>query len=175
MIITIRTLKGHKGDFLRFAEEVPWTFSQETPQIATELTPLMVEGRVTNTGRAMYVEGSLHIKVRMTCTRCLDDYEEVLSAAFTEEYVSKAKAAALAAEGDDEWPDGVPTYSGDELDLHQLLWDTVMLAVPMKTICDAECKGMCPSCGESLNQGHCNCTSHRTDPRLASLADLLKE
>ncbi len=175
MIINIRSLKGHKGDVLTFSQDVPWKLAEEAPQVAAESSPLTVEGRVTNTGRGMYVEGSLSIKVRLNCTRCLEDYEQVLEAKFAEEYLPQAKAAELNQDNDEEWLDGIPTYHGDELDLQQLLWDTVLLSVPMKTICDADCKGLCHSCGQSLNKVHCNCTNHVTDPRLAALADLLKE
>ncbi|MEE0776702.1 MAG: DUF177 domain-containing protein, partial [Bacillota bacterium] len=41
--------------------------------------------------------------------------------------------------------------------------------------CREDCKGLCPSCGQNLNNKECSCDKSPIDPRLAVLADLLKE
>jgi uncharacterized protein len=33
----------------------------------------------------------------------------------------------------------------------------IILDYPMKIICKAECKGLCPNCGQNLNTGECDC------------------
>jgi uncharacterized protein len=56
-----------------------------------------------------------------------------------------------------------------------VLAEQVLLAIPMKTICRSDCKGLCPHCGTNLNSDECRCESHAGDPRLAPLARLKQD
>ena len=60
----------------------------------------------------------------------------------------------------------------DLLDVTELLRDELLAAQPMKNLCKADCKGLCPVCGANLNDGDCGCDKHIADPRLAALKDL---
>ena len=40
------------------------------------------------------------------------------------------------------------------------------------TLCRADCKGLCPSCGTNLNRATCDCTRQWEDPRFAALKEL---
>jgi len=40
-------------------------------------------------------------------------------------------------------------------------------------LCDEDCKGLCPKCGQDLNQGQCGCVTKEIDPRLAVLQKFL--
>jgi uncharacterized protein len=68
----------------------------------------------------------------------------------------------LYAVGDDGW-----------LDLAPLLREQAWVAIPMKPLCRADCKGLCPQCGATLNLESCTCEAEKVDPRLAFLKDLL--
>ena len=178
MIIRIKSLRGRKGERLAFSEQLDWPLHNEIPTVVEAMSLMNVLGTVTNTGDTMLVEGSLEWEVKLQCSRCLKPFGHSLTAAFSEEFYPQGSEhqTKLQADEEDTWDlEEKAVYHGDELDLSQLLWDSVLLAVPMKTLCDSECKGLCPSCGRSLNNGQCSCTSHNTDPRLAGLADLLKE
>jgi uncharacterized protein len=48
-----------------------------------------------------------------------------------------------------------------------------MLSLPIKRLCDEQCKGLCQVCGADLNEGECGCVVEEIDPRLATLRDLL--
>jgi uncharacterized protein len=62
-------------------------------------------------------------------------------------------------------------YTGQGLFLADALAEQVHLALPMKVLCSAECKGLCPSCGANLNRDRCRCGPRPADPRLAPLAE----
>ena len=48
----------------------------------------------------------------------------------------------------------------------------MLLALPMRIVCDQDCAGLCPRCGANRNrEGACQCQPE-IDPRLAVLADL---
>jgi uncharacterized protein len=63
-------------------------------------------------------------------------------------------------------------YQGDGLLLEQAVAEQVILAVPVRQLCSAECKGLCPSCGKNLNQESCGCEKQGSDPRWAALGSL---
>ena len=60
-----------------------------------------------------------------------------------------------------------------KLDLYELCFTEVVLAMPSKHLCKEDCKGLCSQCGKNLNEGSCNCETKQIDPRLAVLSQLL--
>jgi uncharacterized protein len=48
-------------------------------------------------------------------------------------------------------------FEGDELDLEPYVYEEVMLAIPIKALCDEACKGICPVCGRNQNTEACKC------------------
>ena len=61
----------------------------------------------------------------------------------------------------------------DELDLRGWARDTLALALPTQIVCREDCLGLCPVCGENLNQagpGHAH--EREPDPRWAALKEL---
>ena len=54
---------------------------------------------------------------------------------------------------------------GDQLDLMPLARDAVLLHLPLAPLCRDDCAGLCPSCGNDLNQSTCDCDMTIPDPR----------
>ena len=63
-------------------------------------------------------------------------------------------------------------YNGDGLVLEDVLREQVLLSLPEKTLCRADCKGLCPGCGRNLNTEQCSCESTEADTRWSALSDL---
>jgi uncharacterized protein len=61
------------------------------------------------------------------------------------------------------------------LDLSEVLRQNLLLAVPMQPLCRPDCAGLCPTCGQDLNEGACECDSAGIDPRWADLGSLLAD
>jgi uncharacterized protein len=66
-----------------------------------------------------------------------------------------------------------PYLERDELDLRGWARDALALALPAQILCREECLGLCPVCGENLNEagpehGH----EREPDPRWAALREL---
>ena len=66
-------------------------------------------------------------------------------------------------------------YSGNEIDLREVLREQILLNMQMKPLCDAACRGICPKCGIDLNSQICSCEYKETDPRLQVLKKLLEK
>ena len=67
-----------------------------------------------------------------------------------------------------------PYVTDDELDLGRWAHDAAILALPTQILCRPDCAGLCPVCGESLNDADPADHEHGsgTDPRWAKLKEL---
>ncbi|MFH0738859.1 MAG: YceD family protein [Candidatus Omnitrophota bacterium] len=43
------------------------------------------------------------------------------------------------------------------LDLNPDIREEIILDYPVKPLCSQDCKGLCPGCGNNLNEGGCSC------------------
>src|SRR5699024_11691418 len=69
--------------------------------------------------------------------------------------------------------DVVIEYNNRHINLERAVINEVILALPMKSLCSSDCKGICQKCGKNLNEGKCDCEIDDIDPRLAKLKELL--
>jgi len=78
----------------------------------------------------------------------------------------------IPAEGDDEMTSEY--LSTEELDIERWVRDAIALELPAQVLCDPDCAGLCPHCGERLQAGvpH-DCGEPQTDSRWDALKDLL--
>ena len=52
-------------------------------------------------------------------------------------------------------------YTGEELDVSQMLLDDLFLNLPAFSKCSEDCKGLCPVCGCDLNTVQCSCVREK--------------
>jgi len=135
-----------------------------------------IEGEVTllRTDAGILVRGDVGTEVRLACSRCLAPTGRYLVASLAEEFCSKDEATQRRQEGDDPRD---PVLLIDEhhiLDISDLVRQQLLLAVPDRPLCQADCAGLCPECGQDLNVASCGCVPE-TDPRWHALAELQAE
>ncbi len=70
-----------------------------------------------------------------------------------------------------------PYVTDGELDAEHWANDALVLALPDQPLCRPDCAGLCPVCGESLNDADPEAHRHQQggDPRMAKLRDLKLE
>ncbi|MBU1707176.1 DUF177 domain-containing protein [bacterium] len=92
--------------------------------------------------------------VHLICDRCLEDYEQPLSAEGMLIFVLGGNAHE-----DNPDEDEIRYLSADtvEIDLSMDLYDILMLSLPLKSLCKDDCKGLCSNCGCNLNEDTCDC------------------
>jgi uncharacterized protein len=61
------------------------------------------------------------------------------------------------------------------IDLAPVLREYFLLEIPISPLCRPDCKGLCPICGNNLNESTCNHDDESGDPRFSSLKKLLEE
>lgn len=121
--------------------------------------------KVTRVPDDLFVEGTVEAQLKLECVRCLEPFVYPLALELEESFrLPKAKPE----------PDKPYTVRSDgKLDLAPLLREQIWLAIPMKPLCDQNCKGLCPQCGVNLNHESCTCEDEKIDPRLEALKELL--
>jgi uncharacterized protein len=107
------------------------------------------------------------VHVAGPCMRCLEPAELDLEV--------EAREIDQAATEDPELRS--PYVADDELDLGRWAHDATMLALPTQLLCRPSCLGLCPICGEPLNNADPAAHDHDQpkDPRWAALDNLKLE
>jgi len=114
------------------------------------------------------------------CIRCLDPVEQVIDRKIQELYryePTNEKGRKKRREDEDVDLDAEDELQmeGDQMNLEIPIIDAIILALSVNPLCDEECMGLCPDCGEkweSLPDGH----SHEVvDARWSGLASLLEK
>ena len=113
--------------------------------------------------------GTVASAVRLSCSRCLAEYELPISSEFTIFYTeSKGEELDEEVELSDEELISA-SYIGDEIDLDHEVAEQVMLEVPYKPLCSETCRGLCPQCGADLNVAECGCDRGEINLKMAAL------
>ena len=61
------------------------------------------------------------------------------------------------------------------VDVGDILYQQVVLALPQKAVCNSDCKGLCSKCGVDLNLEECQCHRDTDGSPFSVLAKLLDE
>ncbi|MEJ2696405.1 MAG: DUF177 domain-containing protein [Candidatus Sulfobium sp.] len=141
---------------------------------ATLFSPVFGHLEVNRTGDEIEVRGGLHAELGLRCSRCLKDFERRIDIPVSAVYLPvEDSSAGRHALRDDEMDTGF--YKGEELDLHDLVREQVLLNIQIKPLCSESCKGLCPKCGADLNTETCSCVTKEIDPRLEVLKNFLEK
>ena len=111
-------------------------------------------------------------RFQVPCACCVEPVEIPLAAEF--DLIFRPVAADCeATERSITAPETeIGYYQKDSLFLEDVLREQVLLALPVKTLCKPDCKGLCPRCGENRNSTACACEEGPSDPRWEALAGL---
>lgn len=166
-VASIRKVPGETR-FYEFKEEIP-PFEIGGTQISfTE--PASVKLQVTNNGVSLVVKGEISGTLQLSCSRCLEPFQQHMETAFEEQY---RHVSETGNEEDDER--NYQIYDADTIDLTEAIREDIILAMPMKPVCSSGCQGICPTCGLNKNNAECTCREENLDPRFAVLKDLFHD
>ena len=109
------------------------------------------------------------LDVVIPCDSCLTDTVQNLDIVIDRE-VSIEDGRAVASEDEE-----IAFLEDDSLDVDRLIYDEILVNWPTKVLCKDDCKGICPVCGQNLNQQDCGCDRQVIDPRMAKFQDIFNE
>lgn len=177
MLIEIKELELHPIDF---REE----FSPGAIDLGMDLrqkTPLRSEGRADlveeqhgkyDVVQDIRLKGNLETTLEVACARCLDPVVVPVKRRFDLLYRPLGTDAGHEELSVTDAEAEIGYYQGGGLLLEDTLREQVLLAVPLKTVCSEDCRGICPKCGKNLNEGACACEDQEEDPRWAALKEI---
>lgn len=178
LILHIEQIKA-KDVYLDFEEE-PAAFPVLAEMVQKRecefLDPLKISTRAFRIRELFEVEGHFQTRVGLVCSRCLKHFESVLASEFALTYTREASGPTV------ESPEqevglrvediGLMYFRGEEIDLREGIQEQVVMALPLKPLCDEKCKGLCPTCGADLNHGDCGCRRQPITSQFAVLKNL---
>ncbi len=135
-----------------------------------------VQGSASRRGEEVRVRGSMRTEVEVLCDRCLAPSRAPLDVEFDTRFIPPSSAATADENVELLSEDmGLAAFEGDAVDLDELVREQILLALPTRSLCREDCRGLCQKCGADLNAGECSCEQAETDPRWAALSDWKKE
>jgi len=129
-------------------------------------TPFSFSVKLTNAGGGIVVRGEIGGSADLKCSRCLDVFKHDIEIDIDEE--------ASIRSDDDEPKEGFQVEDS-ELDLAPMIYENVIVELPMRPLCRDDCSGLCSRCGKNLNvEPHVH-EEVQVDERLAPLKEFFKD
>ncbi len=140
------------------------------PEDIQILSPVKVEVKAEKHSLGIRVQGRFNAHGKVPCARCLESFEFSVSPEFELFYQPHDSRHPLTGEIElAEKDTNVSFFSGDGIEISNIIREQVLLSLPMKPVCREDCKGLCPNCGCNRNLRPCHCESVLQDPRLEPL------
>ncbi len=118
------------------------------------------------------VRGHLNTSVEIACDRCLEPAIFPIDTDFDLVYRPAAYVPDKEEVNVEDAESELGFYEGEGLELSDVIREQVLLSLPMHRICQENCKGICPVCGQNRNVTACDCHLVPKDDRWAGLKDL---
>ena len=140
-------------------------------------SPLIGRVKLLNTGRSILVKGVFQLTVELVCSRCLTPFLQHLDFSVEEEFLPTIPVGGMApvVKEEEDVDEDLFIDAHQILHLEETVRQYILLNIPVHPLCRPDCKGLCPICGQNLNEGTCNCREEEVDPRWAVLMDLSKK
>jgi uncharacterized protein len=167
-VLDLSTLRLSPGEGKRIelpVELAPFELGGQT-YVADPVAPkVRLEASRHSSGFAFKLNFSVHVDG--PCMRCLEPAEHELE-------VEAREVDQINTEDPDLRS---PYIEQDDLDIGRWAHDAVVLSLPDQILCRPDCLGLCPFCGEPLNDADPADHEHEKpiDPRWSALKDLKLE
>jgi len=150
--------------------------------------PAELQAHLTRVGETdVLLEASTTLQLTSACRRCLTEVKSDLPVVFTLNLVARKEPEPAprkgkrgkepVAEEEEETLSESDTeseeYDGETIDLAPILREQLLLGLPaIEPLCKEACKGLCPTCGQDLNEKDCGHGAKQPDSRWAALKNL---
>ncbi|GAV23697.1 YceD family protein [Carboxydothermus pertinax] len=161
MYLDLISIKNDKKVILEFVEKVYLQLGEDYSNFKSN-KPFLVSGTVQNTENGFYLKGEITGQVATKCSLCLKEINLNLNLTVERLYKNVAD--------EDSFP-----LVDFKINLDELVFEEAVLNLPLKPVCHHECKGLCPICGQNLNERECSCSSEEIDIRLLPLKEFLEK
>jgi uncharacterized protein len=167
-VVDLSRLGLHAGEGKRIelaVELSPFELGGQTYVADPAAPQIRLEASRHSSGFAFKITFPVHVDG--PCMRCLEPAGLDLEVEAREVDQSSAEDSELHS----------PYVEEDDLDIGRWAHDAVILALPTQILCRPDCLGLCPDCGQPLNDADPADHEHEKpiDPRWSALKDLKLE
>lgn len=113
----------------------------------------------------VHIEGDVSLDLVIPCDRCLVDTVQKIEFRLDRDIDFE----------DEDGEEDTSFVEGHTIDVDGMLFPEILVNMPTKGLCKADCKGICKVCGTNLNRGTCECDTFVPDPRMAAISDIFAE
>jgi uncharacterized protein len=163
MIIRLKDIK-EQGLSIEFTEDACHfpALSELVADRAVEiLQPVKTTLKVLWVGDMVEVQGQSTTLVQLPCGRCLSLRAVPVEAHFDLTFVKELPPGPEEEDADEielsAEEMGLIEFHGEEIDLREAIQEQVIMALPVRALCDEACRGLCARCGANLNEVDCQC------------------
>lgn len=148
-----------------------WVREDEYDPVIGLSRPIGVQVDIQPLGTRFLLRGRIVTELILQCDRCLEEF----LCPMDQEFSLILRKADPVFEIDKELKREElleEVIKEDELDLEPIIREQIYLFLPMKCLCKADCKGICPNCGRNLNKEACLCKAEIVHPAFQALKRL---
>lgn len=106
---------------------------------------ITVSGEVEIVGKDVYVDAEISYGLKGECSRCGREATDRVVQPINVKFV-------LSNPQEDDY-----CYNSGLVDLSVPVREFLLAGFPYVLLCKEDCKGLCPVCGQNLNEDKCNC------------------
>jgi len=109
------------------------------------------------TNEGVLVSAEVQGLEQVKCSRCLREVEIPVALTFEEMFYPKSDIYSGAKLAEPEDQEAFRLNERWILDLEEPIRQFWTVALPMQPLCRADCRGLCPQCGQDWNESECAC------------------
>lgn len=162
MTVDLLPIINIEGKSLRVSDKIDFSEKNEIDFRFAE--PASVDAVFTVLGGCINLSAKVLCPMEYLCDRCGTAYHDILEFEFEE--ILKKETPNI--DSDDKDSD-VIFFIGNTVLMDEIVYKNIFMNLPTKKLCQPYCKGLCPSCGQNLNDGECGCDTRTADPRFDAL------
>ena len=134
MKIHLKGFEENKGE--TFEEEIEPSELDIDIGVMSFPEPILVKAEAWKSGDDLTVNAHVEAERVMTCSLCLEEFNNVFEKDITLHYDIKGL---------------------ESVTLDPDIRDEILLEHPIRVLCKPDCRGLCSFCGTNLNDGSCDC------------------
>jgi uncharacterized protein len=162
----LRELGRRAGSLREYRRSVPAPAGLGLDLVGVpEGAPLALELRLESVTEGVLVTGTVTAPIAGQCGRCLDPLSAEIAVEICELFAYPDSSTDQTSEEDE-----IHRIDGEILDVEPAVRDAVVLGLPWTPLCRPDCAGLCPTCGQRLDELPAGHTHETIDPRWAGLA-----
>lgn len=117
-------------------------YFEDVFELPNKITQVRVELSFSVASKEVLVRGKIYGEREVQCARCLTMACQPFAEEFLETYSIKQEI----------------------IDIMYLVRQTLALTEDIRFLCNEQCKGLCPICGQNLNEATCGCKPENLSP-----------